>query len=78
MRNIEETHNVLDVEYTDICHDFQRVMNRIEEFLEVSKRDNVRPYLEKIAVLRPDEELANYQELKQYFSETEYAGYFCF
>lgn len=78
MRNVETTHKVFHVEYTNICHDFQSVMNGIEEFLEVSKRDNVRPYLQKIAMLRPDEELANYQELKRHFSKSQYAEHFLF
>ncbi len=78
LNNIYETHDVLDIEYSEIEKDFVDVMRKIFSFLEVDKKIEAKPQLSKIAALRPNEEIANYDELHEYFRNTEYGQYFTF
>jgi len=73
-----KTHNVLNLEYEQICSDFQRCMVRVFEFLEVRSDIKCKPMLSKIANLQPNEEILNYKELKEHFKETRYGKYFIY
>jgi len=78
MQGIEGTHDLLDLEYSKICSDFEGVMKTVFDFLGVDDKEKVTPELKKIAGLKPHEELANYEELKKHFSGTEYEKYFIY
>jgi len=75
-RTLDETHEILDLEYSDISASFQDCLSRIYAYLDVDVNVVATPKLSKIARMKPDEELANYQELKQYFKGTKYSEHF--
>lgn len=76
--NIEKTHAVIDVDYEEIETDFPDVMTRLYSFLQVDNKIEAKPELRKIARLRPNQELANYDQLRNHFRSSEYARYFIF
>ncbi len=78
MHGIDETHQILELDYHRISTDFQGCMLDIYSFLEIESGGVVPPRLKKIACLKPNEELANYEELKQHFQNTQYSKYFTF
>lgn len=65
------------LEYSQISTDFQGCMDRVYSFLGVG-RISARPMLSKIAQISPDEEILNYQELKNHFQGTAYSKYFIY
>ena len=73
---LEKTHDILDVNYTQISQDFAGSMAKIFAFVGVNPDISVEPKLKKIARLRPDEELANYHDLKKHYMNTRYSKYF--
>lgn len=81
-QSIFKSHHVLNIEYKQICNDFHGCMSKIFSFLEVNTDMEpgvkVKPKLAKIAQLPPNEELINYQELKEYFKDTQYGKYFIY
>jgi len=78
MYGIDETHQILELDYHRISTDFQGCMRDIYSFLELESGSVVSPRLKKIARLKPNKELANYEELKQHFQNTQYSKYFTF
>lgn len=78
MENVDETHQVLEVAYDRISSDFQGCMSDIFKFLDLAPGELAPPRLKKIASLKPNEELANYDELKKHFQNTEYSQYFIY
>ncbi len=76
--DIEQTHRILDVEYTDISENFTTTMVRVFSFLGVDHAIEAKPHLRKIARLRPNEEIVNYPELQDHFQGTPYGRYFIF
>lgn len=78
LRNINDTHQVLELDYSRICDDFQGCMSDIDSFLDIQPGEVAPPRLKKIARLKPNEELANYEELKQHFQSTPYSKYFIY
>jgi len=78
MHKILKSHQVFQVEYGQICSDFQGCMRGVFEFLGVSSDIKMKPKLTKIATLSPNEEILNYQELKTHFMETKYGKYFIY
>lgn len=75
--NILSRKNTLMLEYSQISTDFQGCMDRVYSFLGVG-RISARPMLSKIAQISPDEEILNYQELKNHFQGTAYSKYFIY
>ena len=71
-----KTHQVLDLEYNQIANDFQESMSRIFSFLDVNTEVKTSQKLAKISQLQPNEELINYEELKEHFKDTKYGKYF--
>lgn len=73
----ENKHDVLKINYQMINNDFGGTMSTIYDFLELDTID-AKPLLKKIAQNTPKDELINYDELKKYFSNSQYAKYFCY
>jgi LPS sulfotransferase NodH len=78
IKDILDNHKVLNLDYSLICENFQGSMYRIFSFLGVDKDIASFPKLIKIANLTPDEEIINYDELKEYFKDTRYSKYFIY
>jgi len=78
MERVVGTHQVLELDYARICTDFRGCMSDIYSFLDVESVEVAAPRLKKIARMQPNEELANYAELEQYFKYTPYAKHFSF
>lgn len=78
MQEIDRTHQVLELDYSLISNDFQGCMSNIFSFLDLTSREVSPPRLKKIAQMKPNEELVNYEELKQFFQNTQYSKYFIF
>jgi len=78
IQEINHTHQILELDYSRISNDFQGCMSDIYSFLDIEPEEAVSPRLQKIARLKPNEELANYEELKQHFQNTQYSKYFTF
>jgi len=78
LNNISDTHDVLDIEYTRIETDFTGVMTNIFSFLRVNNEIEAKPQLSKIAQFLPNQEIVNYDELRDHFSNTEYGQYFIY
>lgn len=78
IQEIDHTHQILELDYSRISNDFQGCMSDIYSFLDIEPEEAVSPRLQKIARLKPNEELANYEELKQHFQNTQYSKYFTF
>lgn len=78
MQKVLKTHKVFQLEYEQICSDFQGCMSGVFEFLEVRSDIKTKPMITKIATLPPNEEIINYQELKEYFKDTRYGKYFIY
>ena len=77
-RQIDNSHQILDLQYSVICSDFQECMSRLYSFLGVDSDVKETPKLKKIARVEPPEELVNYQELKEYFQGTQYSKHFIY
>ncbi len=75
---IEKTHQVLDIEYTDIGTNFTGIMAGVFSFLEVNHEIKTKPLLNKIARLSPNDEIVNYQELRDHFQNTPYSQFFIY
>ena len=78
LENVEKTHAVINVDYEEIETGFPGVMARLYSFLQVDNRIEARPELRKIARLLPNQELANYDQLRNHFRNTEYGRYFIY
>lgn len=74
-QSIEQTHQILDLDYQRISSDFSGCMDDVHAFLGVSPR-KVEPRLKKIASMTPKQELANYDDLKATFADSHYGRYF--
>jgi len=77
-RGLLKTHQVLDLEYNQVDSDFQGSMSRIFAFLDVDTEMKTSKKLAKISQLQPNEEIINYQELKEYFHGTQFGKYFIY
>jgi hypothetical protein len=77
LAKMKKTHRVLEVDYQTICADFTGSMDRIFNFLELDAKVESTPLLKKIARDLPCDELVNYDELKNHFTNTRYGKYFC-
>jgi hypothetical protein len=75
-QRILKTHQVLDIEYNQVAEDFQESMSRIFSFLDVNTEIKTSHRLVKISRFQPNEEIINYQELKEHFKDTQYGKYF--
>ncbi|MCP3661079.1 MAG: hypothetical protein GY696_01065 [Gammaproteobacteria bacterium] len=78
IQKVDSTHQVLELDYGRISEDFQACMSDIYLFLDLTSGEVTPPRLKKIARMKPNEELANYEELKQHFQNTKYSKYFTF
>ena len=67
-----------ELEYENISNDFNKTMNDVYDFLGASRVELEEPKLKKIAYLKPNEELANYDKLKAHFQNTEFEKYFIY
>jgi hypothetical protein len=74
---IQNQHQVLEIDYQLINDDFGGAMNTVYDFLELDSME-AKPSLKKIARHTPREEITNYDQLKEYFSNTQYAEYFSY
>jgi len=75
-QEIISSHEVLNTEYQKAS--FQETTSRIFSFLGVDADIKVYEKLRKIAKLKPSKEIINYQELKEYFKDTQYGKYFTY
>ena len=73
---ILKSHPVLNIDYQQLCDNFQRCIYEIYSFLGVNTKAKLSSKLIKIAQLKPNEEIINYQELKEHFKDTQYGEYF--
>lgn len=75
-RDMFKAHLVLEIEYEqDVCRRFQLTMHKIQDFLEVPRRE-AQEMLEKQGRGDISERVSNYEELKNYFAKTQYAEMF--
>ncbi|MES9906355.1 MAG: hypothetical protein ABW168_27200 [Sedimenticola sp.] len=68
-------HRQMTVYYEDICTNFSNEIVRIQEFIEVDPMD-VRPMTSKQDHRKIWDRVENYEELKEFFSNTKYAAFF--
>jgi LPS sulfotransferase NodH len=69
-------HAMLEIEYErDLCEDFGGTMERIHNFLGVSRR-KAQVELAKQRTRSPSEQLENYDELREHFRNTLYEEFF--
>lgn len=68
-------HPLIKVYYEDLCSDYRRTIKEILRFLKV-KRQKLWPGEKGKPIRRLQDAIANYDELKVYFSETKWAHFF--
>jgi LPS sulfotransferase NodH len=78
MDRIVDPNRVLELDYSKISNDFTGCMSDIYSFLDLEPQGVAAPRLTKIARMQPNEELANYAELKEHFKNTPYSKYFVY
>lgn len=74
-KEIFSEHEMIDVCYEELCSDLKSEMVKIQNFLEVPFVD-INPTTQKNPGKNIRETITNYNELKQYFKNTELAEYF--
>jgi LPS sulfotransferase NodH len=75
-QSVLDSHPVLELEYSQLAADFHRSVVRVCSFLGVSADRAFVPRLAKLSRQEPRDELANYEELRDFFRPTPYARFF--
>lgn len=68
-------HPLIKVYYEDLCENYRHTVKSVLKFLKVKSR-KLWPDIEGRPIRKLEEAIANYEELKVYFQETEWAPFF--
>jgi LPS sulfotransferase NodH len=69
-------HEVLDVTYEQLVRAPDETLGAIQQFLGVSEQRDLRSPSKKVSMRSPRETIANYEELAEYFANTQYRHFF--